>query len=159
MSEAYWEYSCDISLFISFSDKPLIKCEGTDSYWNTILYSPEQRVRWKGHSALSLDSPGLCLLSEADHLWMTPQTGVVRKRLPGRPATRYTSSHRASVRVWRGHVILLLYSFLRICRFTSRYYRDIWNITSRSGWQTFVLQLWEFCSDPQPEYHKILLSL
>ena len=35
---------------------------------------------------------------------------------------------------------------MRICRITARYYRDI---TSRSGWQTFVLQLWEFCSDPQ----------
>ena len=99
------QYSCDIYLFISFSDKPLIKCEGTDSYWNTILYSPEQRVCWQGHSAVSLDSPGLCLLSEADHLWMTLQAGVVSKRLSGGPVTRGICSNVRWV------VILLMMSY------------------------------------------------
>ena len=59
-------------------------------------------------------------------------------------------------KVW---AISFIYSFMRICRITNRYYKDILNIRSKSGWQTFVLQLWEFCSDPQPEYHKILLFL
>ena len=44
--------------------------------------------------------------------------------------------------------ILFISLFMRICQITVRYHRDTRNITSRSGWQTFVLPSWEFCRNP-----------